>query len=249
MYSILAFEVPKRALSRHSLLFTNPHNVLRYCIMIILPVSKNPYRKNLKTERRLDMTRQNSLSNTRNLVLCAICAAITCILAPLSIPLAGGVPVSLATFAVMLAGVLLGGSLGAISQLIYVLLGAVGLPVFAGWTGGIGIALGMTGGFIIGYIPCAWLTGLIYHKFSSNAKKSAKVFWMVIGMTAGTIALYALGTVWFVAITGMDIGAALAACVIPFIPGDLIKMAAVVLIGLPVETAIRRTMYAGEPAV
>jgi biotin transport system substrate-specific component len=217
--------------------------------MIILPVSKNPYRKNLKTERRLEMTRQNSLSNTRNLVLCAICAAITCILAPLSIPLAGGVPVSLATFAVMLAGVLLGGSLGAISQLIYVLLGAVGLPVFAGWTGGIGIALGMTGGFIIGYIPCAWLTGLIYHKFSSNAKKSAKVFWMVIGMIAGTIALYALGTVWFVAITGMDIGAALAACVIPFIPGDLIKMAAVVLIGLPVETAIRRTMYAGEPAV
>ena len=77
-------------------------------------------------ERRYAMAQQNnSLSNTRNLVLCAMCAAVTCILAPLSIPMAGGVPISLATFAVMLAGVLLGGSLGAISQLIYVLLGAV----------------------------------------------------------------------------------------------------------------------------
>ena len=98
------------------------------------------------------MISHNSLSNTRNLVLCAMCAAITCILAPLSIPLAGGVPVSLATFAVMLSGVLLGGPLGALSQLIYVLLAAVGLPVLAGWTGGLGIVLGMTGGYIIGYI-------------------------------------------------------------------------------------------------
>ena len=134
------------------------------------------------------MSQHNSFSNTRNLVLCAVCAAITCILAPLSIPLAGGVPISLATFAVMLSGVLLGGSMGAVSQLIYVLLGAVGLPVFAGWTGGLGNVLGMTGGFIIGYIPCAWLTGLIYHRFGSNAKKSLKIFYMIIGMIAGTIA-------------------------------------------------------------
>ena len=115
------------------------------------------------------MKQNNSISDTKNLVLCAVCAAITCVLAPLSIPLAGGVPISLATFAVMLAGVLLGGSLGALSQLIYVLLGAVGLPVFAGWTGGLGNVLGMTGGFIIGYIPCAWLTGLIYKKFDPRS--------------------------------------------------------------------------------
>lgn len=195
------------------------------------------------------MSQHNSLSNTRNMVLCAACAAVTCILAPLSVPLAGGVPISLATFAVMLAGVLLGGSLGAASQLIYVILGAVGLPVFAGWSGGLGNVLGMTGGFILGYIPCAWLTGLIYHRFRAKAKKSLKIFYMILGMIAGTIALYALGTVWFILITGMDIRVALAACVIPFIPGDFIKMAAVVIIGLPVETAIRKTVYAGEPAV
>ena len=195
------------------------------------------------------MISHNSLSNTRNLVLCAMCAAITCILAPLSIPLAGGVPVSLATFAVMLSGVLLGGPLGALSQLIYVLLAAVGLPVLAGWTGGLGIVLGMTGGYIIGYIPCAWLTGLIYKKYGETAKKPVKILFMIIGMTAGNIVLYVIGTAWFMFITEMTLEASLAACVIPFIPGNIIKMAAVIIIGLPVENAIRRTAYANEPAM
>lgn len=195
------------------------------------------------------MISHNSLSNTRNLVLCAMCAAITCILAPLSIPLAGGVPVSLATFAVMLSGVLLGGPLGALSQLIYVLLAAVGLPVLAGWTGGLGIVLGMTGGYIIGYIPCAWLTGLIYKKYGETAKKPVKILFMILGMTAGNIVLYIIGTAWFMFITEMTLEASLAACVIPFIPGNIIKMAAVIIIGLPVENAIRRTAYANEPAM
>lgn len=195
------------------------------------------------------MKHNTNVSDTRNLVLCAVCAAVTCILAPLSIPLAGGVPISLATFAVMLSGVLLGGSMGALSQLIYILLGAVGLPVFAGWTGGIGNVLGMTGGYIIGYIPLAWLTGLIYKKYSRSAKKQEKVLFMILGMTVGNIVLYILGTAWFMFVTGMTLKASLAACVFPFIPGNIIKMAAVILIGLPVETAIRRTMYSREPAV
>ncbi len=187
------------------------------------------------------MKNSNSLSNTSNLVLCAVCAAITCILAPVSIPLAGGVPISLATFAVMLAGVLLGGPLGATSQLIYVLLGAVGVPVFAGWTGGLGNVIGMTGGYIIGYIPLAWLTGLIYKKFGSTAKMPIRITFMVIGMIVGNIALYVIGTAWFMVITGMGLGESLAACVIPFIPGNFIKIAAVCVIAPPVENAIRRT--------
>lgn len=189
------------------------------------------------------MKSKNSLSETSNLVLCGACAAITCILAPLSIPLAGGVPISLATFAVMLAGVLLGGTLGAASQLIYVLLGAVGLPVFAGWTGGLGNVLGMTGGYIVGYIPLAWLTGLIYKRFGSREKMPVRIFFMVLGMIAGNLALYILGTAWFMVVTGMTLEASLAACVIPFIPGNFIKMAAVCLIAPPVENAIRKSMY------
>lgn len=192
------------------------------------------------------MSHSNSLSDTSNLVLCAVCAAITCILAPLSIPLPGGVPVSLATFASMLAGVLLGGSLGAVSQLIYILLGAVGLPVFAGWTGGLGNVLGMTGGFIIGYIPLAWHTGLIYKKFGSREKMPVRLFFMIIGMLVGNIVLYAFGTVWFMVVTGSSLEVSLAACVIPFIPGNFVKMAAVCIIAPPVENAIRRTSRAGE---
>lgn len=183
----------------------------------------------------------NRSSNTYNLVLCGLCAAITCVLAPLSIPLAGGVPISLATFAVMLAGVLLGGKMGAVSQLVYLLLGAVGLPVFAGWTGGADKIFGMTGGYLVGYIPLAWLTGLIYRKWGSRARMSVRITIMILAMAVGNIALYVLGTAWFMVVTGMTLEASLAACVIPFIPGNFIKMAAVAIIAPPIESAIRRT--------
>lgn len=178
--------------------------------------------------------------NTRELVLCALCAALTCILAPISIPLSAGVPISLATFTVMLSGVLLGGRLGAVSQLIYVLLAAVGLPVLAGWTGGIGIIAGMTGGYIVGYILLAFLTGLIYKPFSRSTNMGTRLGFMALGMIVGTVALYALGTAWFMIVTGMTLRASLAACVLPFLPGDACKMAAVLIVAPPIEAAIRR---------
>ena len=168
---------------------------------------------------------------THDLVLCALCAAVTCILAPLSVPLAGEVPISLATFAVLLSGILLGAKLGGLSQLIYVLLGSVGVPVFAGWTGGIGITLGVTGGYIIGYIPMAFVAGLLYHKFGRNES-----------------GLYILGTAWFMAQTKMTLAASLAACVIPFLPGDLIKIVAVMLVAPPIEAALKRAVPASQGA-
>ena len=181
---------------------------------------------------------------TYELVLCALCAAVTCILAPLSVPLAGEVPISLATFAVLLSGILLGAKLGALSQLIYVLLGSVGVPVFAGWTGGIGITLGVTGGYIIGYIPMAFVTGLLYFRFGRNASGARKYAAMFVSMVLATAVLYILGTAWFVAQTKMALGAALAACVIPFLPGDLIKIAAVMLAAPPIESALKRAVPA-----
>ena len=118
---------------------------------------------------------------TYEMVLCAFCAAVTCVLAPISVPLAGEVPISLATFAVLLSGILLGAKFGAISQLVYVLLGSVGVPVFAGWTGGIGITLGVTGGYIIGYILMAFVAGLLYHRrlcsFQWSLQPPRSIFW------------------------------------------------------------------------
>ena len=185
---------------------------------------------------------------TYELVLCAFCAAVTCILAPLSVPLAGEVPISLATFAVLLSGILLGGKLGALSQIVYVLLGSVGVPVFAGWTGGIGITLGVTGGYIIGYIPMALAAGLLYHRFGRNKSGIRKYAVMLVSMVLATAVLYILGTAWFILQTGMTLGASLAACVIPFLPGDLIKIAAVTLTAVPIEAAIKRTVPAGQGA-
>ena len=187
--------------------------------------------------------------STYELVLCAFCAAVTCILAPLSVPLAGEVPISLATFAVLLSGILLGGKLGALSQIVYVLLGSVGLPVFAGWTGGIGITLGITGGYIIGYIPMAFIAGLLYHRFGRQGSGARKYAVMFVSMILATAALYILGTAWFIAHTKMSLGASMAACVIPFLPGDLIKIAAVMLAAVPVEAAIKKAVPDSQAAV
>ena len=176
---------------------------------------------------------------TKDLVLCALCAALTCILAPLSIPTPGGVPISLATFAVMLSGLVLGGKLGALSQLVYVLLGSAGLPVFAGWTGGAGLVLGMTGGYIIGYIFLAFFTGLIYFSMGRNAGGKEKYIWMAVSMVIGTAVLYAFGTAWFIKVTGMDLAASLSACVLPFLPGDALKIAGAAVLGGRLEKALR----------
>ena len=186
--------------------------------------------------------------STNDLVLCALCAAVTCILAPLSVPLAGEVPISLATFAVLLSGILLGAKFGALSQLIYVLLGSVGVPVFAGWTGGIGITLGMTGGYIIGYIPMAFVAGLIYYRFGRNESGARKYAVMFAAMFLATAVLYILGTAWFMVQTKMTLAASLAACVIPFLPGDLIKIIAVMLVAPPIEAARKRAVPASQSA-
>lgn len=186
---------------------------------------------------------------TQDLVLCALCAAVTCILAPLSVPLAGEVPVSLATFAVLLSGILLGAKTGGLSQVIYVLLGSVGVPVFAGWTGGLGITIGVTGGYIIGYIPMAFVAGFLYHLYGRNASGIRKYAVMFVSMFLATAVLYILGTAWFMIQTHMTLTASLAACVIPFLPGDLIKIIAVMLVAPPVEAALKRAVPLGQGAV
>ena len=96
--------------------------------------------------------------STKNLVLCAMCAALTCVLAPISIPI-GTVPISLATFAVMLSAAVLGPKLGVISQAVYLLLGCIGVPVFAGFSAGVNCIVGPTGGYLMGYLVLALVEG------------------------------------------------------------------------------------------
>jgi len=157
---------------------------------------------------------------TKKLILYALFAALTAVCSMISIPLPfTPVPINLATLSVFLAGGLLGSKGGAISQLVYVLLGAIGLPVFAGFTGGFGIITGPTGGYIIGYVAAAWLTGFMVEKLGQGYYKN------IISMIAGLAVCYTLGTLWFMYITSTGLVAALMLCVVPFLLGDAIKIA------------------------
>ena len=157
--------------------------------------------------------------NTKKLILCALFAALTAVCSMISIPLQP-VPINLATLSFFLAGGLLGSKYGAISQLVYVLLGAIGLPVFSNFTGGFNIITGYTGGYIIGYIAGAWIIGFITEKLGHGLYKN------IFSMITGLAACYILGTLWFMYITSTGLIAALLLCVVPFLVGDAVKIAA-----------------------
>ncbi|MCR5565498.1 MAG: biotin transporter BioY [Clostridiales bacterium] len=173
----------------------------------------------------------------KDMTLTAVMAALICIAGPLTIA-AGPVPLSLATFAIYLAGAILGKKWGTVSVGLYLLIGIIGVPVFSGFSGGFQKLAGVTGGYLIGYLPCAFLTGLGAEKAERAGKKRI----LPLMMVAGTIVLYTVGTAWFMIQTGNGIGAALGLCVLPFLPGDAMKIAAATLLAVPVKNAVKRTM-------
>ncbi len=157
--------------------------------------------------------------------------AVMCILGPMSIPI-GEVPVTLTNLVIYLAVFLLGTRLGTISCIVYLLLGMAGLPVFSGYTGGMGKLAGATGGYLAGFIFMALISGYFIEKFSYHP------VWSAAGMIFGTAALYVFGTAWFVLLTQCTAGYAVTVCVLPFIAGDLVKIAAAVLAGRRVRARL-----------
>ena len=180
---------------------------------------------------------------TKALVLTAVLAALTCVLAPISFTIATAVPITLATFAVMLSGLLLGGRLGALCQLIYILIGVVGLPVCAGWTPALPRILGPTGGYLIGYIPMAFLCGALYSKFGRAARGVQKYAVLIASTLAATAALYVFGTAWFCILNHVGVLEALTVCILPFLLGDAIKIAAVTLLVPRLEKALEKLPF------
>ena len=177
-------------------------------------------------------TRMRSL----DLVYISIGAALIAICSWISIPTA--VPFTLQTFAVFFILLLLGGKRGTFAILIYVLLGAVGLPVFAGFKGGIGILFGNTGGYIWGFL----LSGLIYCLFTKLFTKSKMI--KVAALVLGLVVCYAFGTAWFMYVYMRSTGevgliTVLSWCVFPFIIPDLIKMALAVVLAKRIEPVIQ----------
>lgn len=147
----------------------------------------------------------------------AVFAAFISAMAQVSIPLPSGVPVTLQTFAVSFAAVVLGGKKGLFAALVYVLLGACGAPVFAGLKGGMGSIIGPTGGFILSFPLMAFLAG-------RGAEMRGRQ-WLWLGLAAGAAANYLVGALVFTLITLKGFSVAFTACVLPFLPGDLIKLA------------------------
>ena len=172
---------------------------------------------------------------TKQLVRIALMAAVLCVLAPWKIPV-GPIPITLASFGVYLAAGVLGPLVGTIAVVVYVLLGAVGVPVFSGFTGGAGCLLGLTGGYILGYIPCAAVSGLLMGR-------NAPLWRRALALVAGTAVLYALGTAMYCIQSGKALAAALAACVLPFLPLDAVKIA-VCAVALPLLWRLRQKVEA-----
>lgn len=170
---------------------------------------------------------------TKYMALCGLFAALTAVCSWITIPLGfTPVPVNLATLAVFLAGGLLGKKYGAVSLIVYTLVGAVGAPVFSGFQGGAGVLAGPTGGYIIGYIAAAFIIGLIAETMTK--KKSKKYIFTLLSiafaMVCGLAACYLLGTSWFMFSTGTGLVPSLVMCVIPFLPGDALKIIAASLL-------------------
>ena len=184
-------------------------------------------------------------SKLTDMILIGLFAALIAVCAQIQIPAA--VPFTLQTFAIFLAVGLLGGKRGTVSVVIYILLGMVGLPVFAGFKGGIAALLGTTGGYIIGFIFSALLIWALEKPVSSlfgketgaDSKKNIfrKMAGPAISMILGLIVCYIFGTAWFVIVytnTKEPIGimTALGWCVFPFIIPDLIKIALALVLTL-----------------
>ena len=173
------------------------------------------------------MKAASTRENTRDMIYIAMFAIIIAICSWISVP--ATVPFTLQTFGVFVTVGVLGGKRGSLSVLVYLLLGLIGVPVFAGFSGGVGVLLGSTGGYIIGFLFSAlvmWGMEMLFGK--SNVV-------LVISMVVGLLVCYLFGTIWFMSVYARTTGAigvmtALGWCVFPFIIPDLIKI--VVALGL-----------------
>ena len=169
---------------------------------------------------------------TRDMTVVAVMAALLCVAGPLTVAV-GPVPLSLCSFAVYLAGAVLGAKRGALAVALYLLIGLAGVPVFSGFSGGFQKLAGVTGGYLVGYIPCAALSGW-------GAAGEERQWRRMLFMALGTAALYAVGTAWFMLQTKNALAAALGMCVIPFLPGDAVKIVAASMLSVPLKRAVNR---------
>ncbi len=183
----------------------------------------------------------------------ALFAAIICVGCFIKIPL-GPVPIVLQNVLCILTGALLGGFIGAAPTAIFLLAGLIGLPVYSGGTSGIAVWLGPTGGFLPGYLLGALITGLICGKPDLAEEKvtAGRVVRLTLGILAGMIILYIPGVIRFAYWAGAAgkvpadktaFAYTMAACVLPFIPGDILKIVVAVPVALKLRPVVAQYLY------
>ena len=176
---------------------------------------------------------------TKEMTRIAIFAAITACLSQLQIPLPfTPIPVSLGTLAVMLTGAILTPKEAFLAELIYVLLGTIGIPIFHGFQGGIGILLGPTGGYLFAYPLMAWLIAAILTKMPEE--KKLQTIALLSSMILGNLICYILGCSWFMLLNHITFGQAFLLTGAPFIIGDCLKILIVLFISPPIRAQIQR---------
>lgn len=152
----------------------------------------------------------------QKMVMVAVFAAVMAVLSQISIPLPTGVPVTLQTFAVALCGYVLGLGMGGTALAVYLALGAVGLPVFAGFGGGVGAFLGVTGGFLWGFFVMSLLCGL-------GARQTRKWLALLLGLV-GLLLCDVCGAIQFALVMSTSLSQAFLIACLPYLIKDIVSV-------------------------
>jgi biotin transport system substrate-specific component len=176
---------------------------------------------------------KNKPISLRGMIYASLFGAVTAAGAYLIIPFPL-VPITLQTLFLNLAAALLGGRLGALSQVVYILLGIIGLPVFAGGKGGIGVLFGPTGGYLIGFVVAAFVIGKLI-----EIKERAGFVWMACSMVVGLIVIYLFGVTQLSFVAKLTLKKAITVGVLPFLIGDALKIIVATLITLKLRDKIK----------
>ena len=168
---------------------------------------------------------------TKTITKVALFAALMCILGPLSINI-GIIPISLSIFTVFLASYLLNPKEALLAVLVYLLIGAFGLPVFSNFAGGLAKLLGPTGGYLIGFLPMALISSLFI-------QKNENIYVQFAGMLISLLVCYIFGSIWLAVSADMSFINAVKVGMLPFIALDIIKIILVIIIGKRVKKVIK----------
>lgn len=169
----------------------------------------------------------------QELCMIGLFTAIIVIMAQIAIPMPFGVPITMQTFAVMIAGIVLGSKNGALSTLIYMLLGAIGLPVFSNFTGGWQVLVGPTSGFIVTFPLMAYIIGL------GTECRTCHKWTYPIGLILGNILNFLGGISIFCLLTQSPFVVGFMTCVLPFIPVTVLKTILASILGLDIKRRLQ----------